>query len=155
MNHPSSFPDRLRKAFTPGQRGVVGVVEDLLALCREQDFQLTWQLNQCHIRSLGEPIELLEIPLQKSVFRAILARVPVLCNERVPNSVSLYGGEGELSLATNPPTVFHVVFANTPEEQRVEVRRKENNNVGVKEFQLPQVTGSGSPQKEQPSLRPF
>ncbi len=32
----------------------------------------------------------------KSVFRAILARVATLCNEQSANSVSPYGGQGEL-----------------------------------------------------------
>ncbi len=124
MNHASPFPERLQRAFEPDRRGVVGLVDDLLSLCREQGLQLDWQANRCRVRPLGaQPQESTEVPLPKSVFRAILARMAVLCNERIPDSVSPYGGEGELSICTNPPTVFRVAFINTPGEQRLEVRR--------------------------------
>ena len=76
----------------------------------------------CRITSLGaEPYHAAEIPLGKTVFRAMLARIAALCNERTPNSVSPYGGEGEFSIWTEPPTVFHVAFTNTPDEQRIEL----------------------------------
>src|SRR5262249_56235813 len=65
-----------------------------------------------------------EVSVPKSVFRAILARVAALCNEHAPNSVSPYGGEGEISVGTNPPTLFRVAFTNTPGEQRLEVSRR-------------------------------
>lgn len=124
MNQASLFPDRIRKAFEPTKRGFVGLVENLLDLCREQGLQFDWRADRCLVRSLGaEPRESAEIPLPKSVFRAILARLAVLCNERAPNSVSPYGGEGEVSVDTSPPTVFRVAFTNTPEEQGLEVRR--------------------------------
>ena len=61
------------------------------------------------------------MPLQKSVFRAVVARVAALCNEGAPNSVTPYRGEGELSVWTNPPASFHVAFTNTPTEQWLEV----------------------------------
>ena len=38
-------------------------------------------------------------------------------------SVSLYGGEGELSVGVDPPAVFRVTFTNTPGEQRLEVHQ--------------------------------
>jgi hypothetical protein len=118
-----SFSEQLQRVFSPADRGVVGLVDDLLRLCQGQGLQFDWHANQCRIRPLGpEPREAAEIPLPKSVFRAILARMTVLCNERMPNSVSPYGGAGELSVDTNPPTVFQVAFTNTPREQRLEVR---------------------------------
>src|SRR5207249_3660110 len=121
MNHLSPFPERLRRVFTPTQRGVVGLVDDLLDSCREQGLQLGWHGNRCHVRPIGaEPQESVEFPLPKSVFRAILARLATLCNEQSPNSVSPYGGESELSVGTNPPTVFRVAFTNTPSEQELE-----------------------------------
>ena len=124
MNNLTPFPERLLRAFELTQRGVVGLVDELLILCREQGLQFDWQANRCRVRPLGaQPQELTEIPLPKSVFRAILARMAALCNERIPNSVSPYGSEGELSVCTNPPTVFRVAFINTPGEPRLEVRR--------------------------------
>jgi hypothetical protein len=131
MNDLSPFPERLRRAFEPTPRGVVGLVDNLLDLCRQQGLQLHWQANRCLVRPLGaEPQELAELPLPKSVFRAILARIASLCNERTPNSVSPYGGEGELSVGTGPPTVFRVAFTNTPGEQGLEVRRLADDEAG-------------------------
>src|SRR4051812_32293134 len=110
------------RTFTHTPRGVLGIVEDLLGLAQEQGLRLDWHANQCRVRLLGaEPQELTEVSLPKAVFRAILARLAALCNERTPNSVSPYGGEGELSVGANPPTVFRVAFTNTPGEQRLEV----------------------------------
>ena len=122
MSHRSLLPERLQRAFTPTSGGVLGIVDALLELCRERGLQLDWHPNQCRVRPLGtEPQEAIEISVPKSAFRAILARVAALCNERTPNSVSPYGGEGELSIGTNPPTVLRVAFTNTPDEQRLEV----------------------------------
>jgi hypothetical protein len=124
MNKPSLFSERLQRAFEPTQHGVVGLVDHLLDLCQEQGLQLDWRDDRCRVRPLGaQPQEPTEIPLPKSVFRAILARMAALCNERIPNSVSPYAGEGELSIGTNPSTIFRVAFTNTPGEQRLEVRR--------------------------------
>jgi hypothetical protein len=39
----------------------------------------------------------------------------------VPDSVSPYGGTGELTVPGDPPTTTRVVFVNTPDEQRVEL----------------------------------
>jgi hypothetical protein len=123
MNNSSPFSDRLQRAFNPADRGVIGLVDDLLELCRGQGLQLDWHANQCRVRPLGSgPREAIEIPLPKSVFRAVVARIAALCNERLPNSVSPYGGEGELAVDTNPPSIFHVAFTNTPGEQRLELR---------------------------------
>jgi hypothetical protein len=69
----------------------------------------------------GDVAELTEVPLARSVFRAILARVAVLCNERSPNSVSPYGGQGELLAGSNPAKLFRATFVNTADEQRLEL----------------------------------
>jgi len=45
-----------------------------------------------------------------------------LCNERNPNSVTPYGGEGELASSTDSSVSFHVAFANTPAEQKLAIR---------------------------------
>jgi hypothetical protein len=130
MNHLSPFHERLQRAFEPTSHGVVGLVDNLLGLCREQELELDWQEDKCRVRPLAAgPRVSMEIPLQKSVFRAILARMASLCNERTPDSVSPYGGEGELSVNTSPPTLFRVAFTNTQSEQRLEIRRSESDNV--------------------------
>lgn len=117
-----SFEDRLRSAFKPTERSVIGLVDDLLGLCQEQGLQLDWNVDHCRVRTIGNgPRESTQISIPRYVFRAILARLAVLCNERTPNSVSPYRGEGELAVQTNPPTVLRVAFANTPGEQRFEI----------------------------------
>jgi hypothetical protein len=91
-------------------------------LCREHRLQIDWQVDCCHVRPLaGGSEEVIHGPLRKSLLRAVLARVAVLCNERSPNSVSPFGGQGELTEGANPGTVFRVVFTNTPGEQRLEL----------------------------------
>jgi hypothetical protein len=132
MNHPALFSERLQEAFEPTRRGVVGLVDDLLGLCREQGLQLDWRADRCRVRPLGaRPQESTEILLPKSVFRAILARMAALCNERIPDSVSPYGGEGELSVGTDQPTIFRVSFTNTVGEQRLEVKRLTDHENGA------------------------
>ena len=46
----------------------------------------------------GDLTDVLELPFRKSVVRAALARIAVLCNEHTPHSVSPYGGQDELSV---------------------------------------------------------
>ncbi|OWK38014.1 hypothetical protein [Fimbriiglobus ruber] len=116
------FSEKLLAVFTPGPRGVVGLVDDLLAACRDNKVRLDFQDGYCRITSLSSGgRDAIEIPLQKSVFRAILARVAALCNERVPNSVTPYRGVGELVALTDPPATFRVSFINNPDEQHLKV----------------------------------
>src|SRR5262245_27881740 len=122
MNTAPEFADAIRHTLRNPTRGVIGVVEDVLALCGEYGLQLDWQAGRCRVRPPGGDLqEVLDVPLRKSVFRAILARIAALCNERAPKSVSPYGGQGQLSVGANPPALFRVVFVNTPAEQRLEL----------------------------------
>jgi hypothetical protein len=122
MNTTSKLAEAFRDAIEHPRDGAVGIVDDLLRLCPEQGLRLAWQADNCRIHCrIGDSEETIDVPLRKSVFRAILARIAVLCNERTPNSVSPYGGESELSIGTNPPEVFRVSFANTPTEQMLEL----------------------------------
>jgi hypothetical protein len=112
----------LRSALEQAPLGVVGLVDDLLRLCPEQGLRLAWEGDRCRVNPLaGGSEEVLDRPLRKSVFRAILARVAALCNERSPNSVSPYGGQGELSYGADPPATFRVKFTNTTDEQKLEL----------------------------------
>jgi hypothetical protein len=122
MGTTSPLTEAFRSAIEQPAHGVVGLVDDLLRLCREQGLRLDWQGDCCRVRPLtGGPEELIEGPLRKSVLRAILARLAALCNERAPNSVSPYGGQAELTVGANPATTFRVNFTNTPGEQRLEL----------------------------------
>ncbi len=122
MSKPSSLSERLSRVFSTPIHGVVGMVNALLTASREQDVRLAWQAGRCQISLLkADPPDQVEVPVQKTVFRAALARVAALCNERNPNSVSPYGGLGEVTVGADPAKVIRVKFVNTPEEQILEL----------------------------------
>jgi hypothetical protein len=112
---------RLSHSLTMPTRGILGLVDDLLAASREHGLKLDWQSGHSRLRFLdGGSADWIDVPLRKSVVRAALARVAVLCNEQNPNSVSPYGGLGELLVGTDPATALRVAFVNTPDEQSLE-----------------------------------
>jgi hypothetical protein len=119
MSDATFFLDSVRHVLRPARNGVVELADELLTLCQDREIFLDWNAGQCRVRSGAvETPGSIEVPLTKSVFRAILARLAALCNERQPGSVSPYGGEGELLIA-NFGVVCRVAFTNTPGEQRV------------------------------------
>ena len=117
-----SFEEGLQKAFTPTAHGIVGLVDQLLAFCQIQDAVFEWREGQLRCRPIEGEGGTVEVPLPKAAFRPILARVAALCNQYKPDSVSPYGGEGEIAAGGDPPSVFRVTFTNTPSTQRLEVR---------------------------------
>jgi hypothetical protein len=124
MSELSQFQQSIHQVFRPNPRAVLGLVDDLLELCPEQGLELDGHGDQCRVRSIGaEPQEIIDIPVPKSVLRAVLARLAALCNERNPGSVSPYGGEGELTVGVDPATVCRVNFTNTQDVQRAQLTR--------------------------------
>jgi hypothetical protein len=122
MNHNSQLAERIRKVFQPTERGVIGLDNSLLELSRGHRLRFEFQDNERHVRPSDSDIQdSIDVPLSRSVFRAILARVATLCNEQVPNAVTPYRGEGEISVCTNPPATFRVAFTNTPAVQQLEL----------------------------------
>jgi hypothetical protein len=123
MNTTPPLAEMFRRIIEHPSDGIVGLVDDLLILCREHGLQLDWQSDGCRIRSFADGSEaLIEASVRSSVFRAILARLAALCNAHIPASVSPYGGQGELSIGTNPSTLFRVSFGNAPGEQWLTLR---------------------------------
>ena len=118
MSKSSPILAALQSAFERPTDGVVGLVDELLKLSRQGAIQLEWRDERCRVRSLADnAIEVIETPLRKSVFRAILARLAALCNERKADSVSFYGGQGFSGTRADPASLVQVSFANTQEEQ--------------------------------------
>ena len=115
---------RLRRAFAPTQGGIVGLTDQLLEACVGSDVEFKRVGNRCVCNWTvnGETTEAL-VPLPSAAFRTILARVAALCNEYRPNAVTPYRGEGLLTVKGPPPTDVRVAFVNTPDEQRLEVKR--------------------------------
>jgi hypothetical protein len=123
MNATSTITVQLQHILTQPAGAITGLVDDLLLLCREHRLQLDWNADGCRVRSsAGNGAEVVAIPVRKSVFRAILARLAVLCNERQPNAVSAYGGQGEIVVAG---CVFQVFFTNTTAEQTLQLLPRE------------------------------
>ncbi len=119
MNTTSVKLDDLRTLFASTDISVVEIVDALLQRCREHHLQFEWQGDRLRACSGGGARS--DIPLRKSVFRAILARLAVLCNERTPNAVSPYGGEGVLEIGDNSLASVRVSFTNTSAEQKLEL----------------------------------
>ncbi len=117
----ASFEERVRLAFSPTPRAVLGLVDDLLELCREQPLAVSFRDGKCFVSFAADGNKQSEVPLPRSAFRAVLARIAALCNEQRPNSVSPYGGAGEVCVGNDSRTTLRVVFTNTPEEQRLDV----------------------------------
>ena len=84
----ASFEERVRLVFAHSPRAVLGLVDDLLELGRDQPLSLVFRDGTCVVIPAGDASNAVEVPLPKSAFRAVLARVAVLCNEQRPNSVS-------------------------------------------------------------------
>ena len=124
-NGAASIPlaDRLKEAFIKPKRGVLGMVDDLAEASREHGWRLDWNAGRCRVCPMGNDpaCEAFELPLAKSVFRALLARVAALCNQRAANSVSPYEGLGEFAVGNGPVTIFEAAFKNTPGEQTLRI----------------------------------
>ena len=117
--HSTAFT-ALRSVLEQPRRDVVGIVDDLLKLCHDHKLELDWRDNRCRVRLNGDTThedDVIDPPFRKSVFRAILARVAVLCNERYPNSVSPLGGKGKVFVGADK--LLEASFANTRDEQWV------------------------------------
>lgn len=123
MISSQTVPDCLRRAFAPTQRGIVGLAEQLLGACVGRDVSFERIGDQCVCRwSVSGETQEATVPLPPAGFRTLLARIAVLCNERRPNSVTPYGGEGQLVVKGDPPTLVQVAFVNTPDKQQLELR---------------------------------
>jgi hypothetical protein len=122
MSATSQLTGSLQGIFERADCGVVPLVDELLRFCAEQNVQLDWTSDRCRLRSLADGSEEeFEPPLPRSVFRAVLARVATLCNQRTPGTVSPYGGQGELPSGVESPALLRVTFANTSDEQTLDV----------------------------------
>ncbi|HUY88826.1 MAG TPA: hypothetical protein VMV10_08845 [Pirellulales bacterium] len=132
MIHSNIFADRVQVVFRPTERGVVGLVDDLLGLCRLYQLRINFRDDRCCVRHLGaDAQESFEIPVPKSVFRAALARTAAICNEQHPESVTPYRGEGTIAVLPPvsscsekgvAPSTCYVSFINTPRDQHFEMR---------------------------------
>lgn len=122
MNTASQLSRTIQDILAQPAEGIAGMVDGLLAACPKNGLQIEWQADHFCFRSLdGDREEWTEVPLRKSVFRAILARLAVLCNEQTPYAISPYGGRCELSASGDSRARLRITFSNTPDEQKLEL----------------------------------
>ena len=88
MIRSDTVHDRLQQAFVPTQRGIVGLTEQLLNACVGSDveFERVGDRVVCHWTENGDTHDA-TVPLPPTAFRAILARIAMLCNEFSLNAV--------------------------------------------------------------------
>lgn len=111
--------DLLRRAFEPGPRGALGLADELLETARSGALRCEWENDRVRVTPAGaDPFD---VALPKSAFRAVLARVAALCNERRAGSVTPYRGDGEV-LSGDPPAPVFVAFVNDPDELHLDAR---------------------------------
>jgi hypothetical protein len=111
--------ERLRRAFEPGPRGALGLADELLEAARCGAMRCEWEGGTVRVTPAGaEPFD---VALPKSAFRAVLARLAALCNERRAGSVTPYRGSAEV-LVGAPPVPVLVAFVNTPDDLHLDAR---------------------------------
>ena len=114
--------ESLKSIITRPPGGIVELVDELLSLCGEHGIRLDWKGNRCGFKTPQSNVEtVLEVLVPKSVFRAILARVAVLCNNHKADAVSSYGGKSEILLGSKPRSLYQVDFLNTADEQHLQL----------------------------------
>jgi hypothetical protein len=126
---------QIEKILSGGPRNVVELVDELLNAFQFQAMRLKWEDGECQFQCL--PLgssELCSLPLPRSIFRTILARLAALCNEHLADSVSPYGGDGEFLWKSQG---FRVAFSN-------------NNQQGchLEIFPVEQLRGNSQSQEE-------
>lgn len=118
MKPSDSISERIRHAFTIPTRGVVGLVDELLAISADKDIYLSWCDGLCRVVAPATNASM-ELEVSKSVFRAALARLAALCGGA--GEKSPYGGSGEIRVDGPPAKTIRVKWVNTSEEQSVEL----------------------------------
>ncbi len=123
MSGQVSTHERFIASFRPAEGGVVGVTDHLLHDCGSGAV-IEFREGRC-MRRPFDGSEPAEVPLPKSAFRLVLARVAAMCHEASPDYGTPYKGSGLVRTGGVPSGTFRVTFLNTPDEQRLEVRRED------------------------------
>ncbi len=133
MKTTVSAAEAVKHVLTSSTRSVVELVDDLLALCHSGRVHFQFESGRCFVaRDCDSKSEEFNVPLSKSQFRAVLARIAVLCNEASSTSVSPYGGQEIIRLADNQRRAVRVTFANTPDSQSLDIRPVRNDTLSTK-----------------------
>ncbi len=122
MSATSSLSEILQNALD-SRDNLIEVVDGLLRVCAENDMHLRMLADSGLFRSTnrGRAEHAFKNPLTKSRFRAVLARIALLCNEATPGSASPYGGMGTVPISPDRLESVYVSFANTPDEPGISI----------------------------------
>lgn len=102
-------------------RSIIQIVDQLLSISLDHLLQIDWRDNILRVRQREGDWKQLELPIRKSIFRAILARLATLANESTPTSVSLYGGRSNVSVQGHPDLLIHFSCSNLTGDQWLEL----------------------------------
>ena len=109
-----SKPFVLWRDFKPRDRGVLDLIDDMLERLVESRLRLFWVPGiVTEIPLDGGESQTFEFAYRNSIFRLIMARMAVLCEESSGQDVSPYGGTGSFTDPRWPHVRFHVEFVNT------------------------------------------
>jgi transcriptional regulator with XRE-family HTH domain len=96
--------------------GIIGIVDRLLAIAAERPFRIEAADGGYRVTMSGREAM---ASSHRPIFRAILARVAVLCDEQAPGTFSPYGGRGTIERGNGP--ALSAVFVNTTDKQSLEL----------------------------------
>ncbi len=118
----STTCDDIQAVLSRPSNGIVGIVDQLLTIARDHGLRLNWRQDHCEVEIRGpQRNDLLNISMENSVFRAILARSATVCRGDDGESLSPYGGRGTVNCGGDSTKCIRAVIANTPAEQRLEL----------------------------------
>ena len=102
---------------------VVKFTHELMQLCTKHELRLRLEPSQCVVESIGgkESIDVIENPMRRSQFRAVLARIVAICSECSNRIMTPYGGDWEISYGGDQNRRIRVSVQNTPNAQFVEL----------------------------------
>jgi len=123
MSATSSLSEILQSVLD-SRDNLIEFVDGLLRVCAENEVHLRMQTDSGLLRSTkrGRAEHAFKNPLTKSRFRAVLARIALLCNEATAGSTSPYGGMGTVPISSDQLDSVQVSFANTPDDQFIDIQ---------------------------------
>lgn len=125
MIRSSCFRDNINSLFHSQEFGIVTLVDELIELSLDHGLRIRLLNGHCLAEQLmTTDKDLVEIPLPKSAFRAVLARIATICNDQHPQSVTPYRGQVKIDWRSQSgsTTVCQLEFVNTATEQQLEIR---------------------------------
>jgi hypothetical protein len=124
MTFLTPIAQRLEAKFaTPTERGIIGLVNDVLLLCAEHGVEFECDGERCTLHSRQDASEeSCPLTFNRSILRAGLAYISALCKKQSPTSP--YGGQGTIVIANEPQKSLEIVFVNTSSEQSLRITPK-------------------------------